>query len=727
MNFFSYLRVEINRIFHSKTTQIIMILSIMAPLLGYKLNGNIVYKINPNMFGYTTSYKLIVYPCFAGTIIGGILYALLTLLEFDRGRKYETKALTNSIVSPLVLNLVKVIGLMIPTIISTIIASLIYLPHTINKMGHLFDAYTYINCFYLYMLPSLIFSIIVSSAFYQLFNRIDISMIAYILLAAVTCSKKLHGNNIVHWIYPTIPTLSDYFGNLIVFRLMNYNRFFWSLIFIGLWLTTLLCVRSYGKGLLGSFLNNLKKGYIPLLAIVFIGSGCYAYLNQPYVYYDNNSSDEVIRNKYVKLLGTDLEGTMDATNSSLSAKVIYSLENKSATTQDTMIKVNPGYIVNKILANGNELTFKSNSSKDLISFTLPKDESIKLNVEYYGSPKMSNKESDFSMSTMITDKYINLVGLGLFPSIVLEKENKNPIVMGKFTMPSNLTPVCDGGNAKLISENGSNRTWSVDNSSGSFFSFSLVAGDYSVKKFKDEDMPIEFYYSNKSKTAIEESNAEELMEFTANYCKSHYGKLHDVTQNNPLKIVQGTSYNLAGFGLANLSIMPEETLSDHRLKDKHEGASAAEVLAHETVHQWWNFRYIKDDNNPDWSAEGLTVYTCYRVMKEKYGEAYAKENFIDFWTESLKENNKNFYNRHPEYLKILSEDYARSIEFHNTTTATYVKMPLQILKATELVGGETNMDKILSNLFNDIPKKQAISWQDFLDACNLKEEDLKID
>ena len=58
----------------------------------------------------------------------------------------------------------------------------------------------------------------------------------------------------------------------------------------------------------------------------------------------------------------------------------------------------------------------------------------------------------------------------------------------------------------------------------------------------------------------------------------------------------------------------------------------------------------------------------------------------------------------------------------------YNEMPLKILKAEQLVGGEQAMDEILYGLFN-----RELDWtypyltyQDFLDACGLTEEDLNL-
>ena len=58
----------------------------------------------------------------------------------------------------------------------------------------------------------------------------------------------------------------------------------------------------------------------------------------------------------------------------------------------------------------------------------------------------------------------------------------------------------------------------------------------------------------------------------------------------------------------------------------------------------------------------------------------------------------------------------------------YNEMPLKILKAEELVGGEEAMDQILYQLFNREvdPMSPYLTEQKFLDACGLTEEDLNL-
>ncbi|UQT46910.1 hypothetical protein M5E87_17100 [Flavonifractor plautii] len=87
-----------------------------------------------------------------------------------------------------------------------------------------------------------------------------------------------------------------------------------------------------------------------------------------------------------------------------------------------------------------------------------------------------------------------------------------------------------------------------------------------------------------------------------------------------------------------------------------------------------------------WSAEGLTCYTTYRIVKELYGEDYAREHYVDQWRGEVEDYYLNFYVRHPEYLEALPEAERLAISNSLSGMRQYSEMPLKILKAEELVG-----------------------------------------
>ena len=88
----------------------------------------------------------------------------------------------------------------------------------------------------------------------------------------------------------------------------------------------------------------------------------------------------------------------------------------------------------------------------------------------------------------------------------------------------------------------------------------------------------------------------------------------------------------------------------------------------------------------------------------------------------------NFYVRNPDALAALPEDKQLEISNRLTYVRQYCEMPLKILKAEAMVGGEETLDQILQDLFNRElnPMYPYLTYQEFLDACGLTEEDLDL-
>ena len=81
-----------------------------------------------------------------------------------------------------------------------------------------------------------------------------------------------------------------------------------------------------------------------------------------------------------------------------------------------------------------------------------------------------------------------------------------------------------------------------------------------------------------------------------------------------------------------------------------------------------------------------------------------------------------------ERLERLPEAQRLQISNSLSQMRQYCEMPLMILKAEELVGGEAAMDQILHALFNREldPMYPYLTYEEFLDACGLTEEALDL-
>ena len=113
------------------------------------------------------------------------------------------------------------------------------------------------------------------------------------------------------------------------------------------------------------------------------------------------------------------------------------------------------------------------------------------------------------------------------------------------------------------------------------------------------------------------------MQEAIDYCTEHYGP-RTFTQDKPFKIVQSTVFQFGGSASGNISQMGESYFSDQNLASPDKGADSAEVLAHEIIHQWWGLGVsLADMEDANWTDEGMTTYSTYRLMAELKGEEYA--------------------------------------------------------------------------------------------------------
>lgn len=338
------------------------------------------------------------------------------------------------------------------------------------------------------------------------------------------------------------------------------------------------------------------------------------------------------------------------------------------------------------------------------------------------------------MSTMqgskeISTEYLCLENSALSPRLmnVMPGENGYPATI-EITLPASMTAIPFGSSeAEVIAEhdNGT-KTWRYEaNGTGGI----LYAGDYICENIEAGGMTIEFYYGRKHQSVMEAAGAVEAVKSVVDYCTEHYGSLSFGT-GETLKLIQSRVTG-GGYATNGASLLDEADFTADNLGNADKGGGAGEVMIHELVHQWWGLGNMFDtsDSTSPWSAEGLTVYTTYRIVKELYGDAYAQEHYIDQWQQAVDDYYLDFYVRNPDYLANLPEDKQLEIIGNLTYVRQYCEMPLKILKAEQLVGGEDAFDQILNRLFNREldPMYPYLTYQDFLNACGLAEEDLNLD
>ncbi len=721
--------LELGRLLKSRLTWLVILLTVLAPA-----SGLVLYQ------PATASTMLSVYlanPAIAGGVAGGILFGLLTVYELDRSSRSRVNVLTDTTVSPLVMALVHLWALMAVSLLTLGLTMLVWLPVSAGMIGSVFDGSNYLLAYILLMGLALPLSILAAAAAYQFTGRADLSLVLFAAFAGLSLTVWAENWQLC-WLNPCVWALSDDFSNLRIFRSVAYMRLTWLMALGGVWGISYLCVRQYGKGIIGSLAVGVRRIYRPAVALLLLICSGTAYAAQPMVDHSNPDQtamtfSEVPYAEEVVCTGRSAEVYPDTEAGTVSGRAAYQFQNTSGKEQTVDFGINPGYTVFSVEANGEKVPFSVSSYQEyneaMLEATIPAGEQVELVVEYSGFPRENSNTSVLQGSVEISKTYLCLQNADLSPRLinVMPDEGMYPTTI-EITLPSSMTVIPFGSSkAESLGENEDGTiTWQYeDNGTGGI----LYAGDYVMENIEAAGMEIEFYYGRKHQSVMEAAGAVEAVKAVAEYCTEHYGSL-SFTNGGTLKLVQ-SRVSGGGYATDGASLLDEADFTASNLGNGSKGAVAGEVMIHELVHQWWGLGNMFDtsDSTSVWSAEGLTVYTTYRIVKELYGESYAQEHYIDQWQQAVDDYYQDFYVRHPEYLEMLPEDQQLEITGNLSYVRQYCEMPLKILKAEQLAGGEEAMDQILKGLFNREldPAYPYLTYQEFLDACGLTEEELNLD
>ena len=720
--------LELRRLLQSRLTWLIVLLTVLSPLVGLTL-----YR------PATASTMLTQYlanPAIAGGAVGGVLFGILTIFELDRPSRGRVEALTDAAVSPLTMALVRLAALITSAVLALLVVMAVWFPISWGMIGQVFDAADYLLSYLLLTGLALPLGILAAGAAYQFTRRLDLSLVLLAGFAALSLTVWADDWQLC-WLNPCVWALSDDFSNFRIFRSVAYMRLSWLLALAGVWAVSYLCIRQYGKGMLGSLRHSARRLYRPLAAALLLGCSLTAYAAQPLV--DHSNPDQTVMTfleipylEQVLCTGRTAQVFPDTRSGTVEGKATYQLENRSGKAQTVAFGINPGYGVSDVRANGEETAFTVSDYQEyneaLLEVEIPAEQQIELSLSYGGFPQEDVNMSTMQGDTEISAEYLCLQNAALAPRILnaLPDENLYPATI-EVTLPQGMTVIPFGSvQPQLVAEHeDGTSTWRYqDNGAGGI----LYAGDYVREEIKAGGAEVEFYYGRKHQPVMEQAGAVQAVQAVVDYCTEHYGAL-SFGAGGSLKLIQSRTSG-GGYAADGASLLNEQDFTAANLGDSSKGAAAGEVMIHELVHQWWGLGNMFDTAEEDspWSAEGLTVYTTYRIVKALYGEEYAREHYIDQWQQAVDDYYLNFYVRNPAYLQMLPEEERLQISNSLRYVRQYCEMPLKILKAEQLVGGEQAMDTILNSLFNREldPMYPYLSYQDFLEACGLKEEDLNL-
>ena len=719
--------LELGRLLQSRLTWLIVLLTVLSPAAGLVL-----YR------PATATTMLSLYlanPAMAGGVMGGVLFGALTVYELDRVSRSRADVLMDAAVSPLTMALTRLLALLAAAVGTLALTMLAWLPVSAGLIGSVFSGVDYALAYGLLMGLALPLSILAAGAAYQFTRRADLSLVLFAAFAALSLTVWADDWQLC-WLNPCVWALSDDFSNFRVFRSVAWMRLTWLAALAGVWTVSYLCVRQYGKGLFGSLARGVRRAYRPVIALALLACSGTAYAAQPFI--DHSNPDLTVMSFYeipyaegVTFVSRSAQVFPDTAAGTVTGRASYRFENTSGQEQSISFGVNPGYTISNVRVGGADVPFTVSGYQEYnearLEVTIPAEEQVELTMEYSGFPQESLPTMQGGKE--LSDDYLCLENSALSPRVmnVLPGENGYPAAI-EITLPASMTAVPFGSSeAEVVSENDdSTRTWRYeDNGAGGI----LYAGDYVREDIEAGGMTIQFYYGRKHQAVMEAAGAVDAVKAVVDYCTEHYGKL-SFGSGETLKLIQS---RVAGGGYATdgASLLDEADFTANNLGDAVKGGGAGEVMIHELVHQWWGLGNMFDtsDSTSPWSAEGLTVYTTYRIVKELYGEAYAQEHYVDQWQQAVDDYYLDFYVRCPEYLEGLPESVRLNISNSLSGMRQYCEMPLKILKAEQLVGGEEAMDQILNSLFNREldPMYPYLTYQEFLDACGLTEEDLSLD
>ena len=719
--------LERGRLLRSRLTWLVMLLTVLGPVVGLYLYQSAVSTMNS---------LYLANPAIAGGIAGGILFGLLAILELDRACRSRVDVLVDAVVSPLTAALTRLSALLTTAVLTTTLTMLVWLPISAGLIGAVFDMVDYVLAYLLFMGLALPLGVLAAASAYQFTRRADLSLVVFAAFCGLSLTVWAENWQLC-WLNPCVWALSDDFSNFRIYRSVAYMRLTWLAGLAGVWTLSYLCIRQYGKGALGSLARSIRRAYRPVIAVTLLACSGTAYAAQPMV--DNSNPDQTAMTFFeipyldgVICTGRSAQVFPDVSAGTVRGKASYSFENSSGQEQKVALGVTPGYTISNVRANGETVPFSVGDYQEfnevLLEVTLPAEAQIELTMEYGGFPREDQNLSDSQGSTEISGTYLQLENAALSPRLlnVLPDENYYPTEM-EITLPNAMTAIPFGSSrAEVVAEHeDGTKTWRwEDIGTGGI----LYAGDYVREDIQAGGMTIELYYGRKHQDIMTQANAADAVRDVVEYCAAHYGTL-SFGSGETLKLIQS---RIAGGGYAagGASLLDESDFTAANLNRAEKGSGDSEVMIHELVHQWWGLGNMFDIPEPDspWSAEGLTVYTTYRIVKELYGEEYARTHYIDQWQQEVDDYYLNFYVRHPEYLEMLPEAERLRISNSLSGMRQYSEMPLKLLKAEQLVGGEDAMDQILYDLFNrEIdPMYPYLTYDEFLSACGLTEEDLNL-
>ena len=705
--------------------------------------------------GETASNAFILEPAKNSAVLGALLFTLLTLAQFYREDKNNTGSIVTACTDPVFYQLRRTLALICTAVVTALIVTLFTLPYALIKTGAYFQADIFAASWYLIFFGALVFAVLLSSALYMLFRRVNVAfivMVGLIFLSELLHYQYEHASNpmnpsyLLFWVQTNADNFSDIAGNRFEINLILWNRLFCFLTSLSLWLLGLCCQRRYGRGIFGSFISNARNAWMPICLIAAIALSYVSYVNEPYFDHSVSSDSEnsyssgtgIVVSKGQKrekntdliLLKKSVQAEIDTRCCSLTGKTAYTLRNTAGKTQELRVSLNSGYTISGAQVNGaptQAVRDKTEENGDAAwKIELPDAHEYTILIDYTGKVQNDGSSLGYIPIYGISGDYISLPSTGVSPGTDTSVSDDCSF-SGTLSLDACFEPVLKRAEVSKGKTANGKTQWQFKAEPGIDRS-GLDAGVYHTTTYKAGGLNVDVKYFAKQDAAIADMNSIGVMKAAIDYFTNVYGPL---PYQDHLTILERPSYFGGGGGaFGNISEMAETSfavtgyLPDD--SDNPDSGGGTDVLVHELAHQWWGLATYPDrDDSSYWSAEGITCYSTYCFMKDYFGEKYANKHYINEWKSGFKSYKNAFYIQHPEFFKKLSgSDQSHMTELLNNI-GLYDIMPLKLLKAEAAVGGTEAFQGKLKHLYQSYLGKD-ITFDNFLSVTGLTGEVLSL-
>ena len=729
---------EIRLLSRSKLTLTSVFLTALAAVLG--LNAIDYANVHSLMGLAKTPLTVGLGPAQYAGMAGSLLFAVLTLMLLSRDRRHKSTVILDTARNHSRLLAFRTAAVLFYGIIAVMLGALAVYVVQVFVLKIPFDPGVSLPALLAITLASIFFTVFLCSGLYLITDSLDLAFLVFCILFFIGISTP---NYLFLWVQSPAQIYSDFGGILPVFKLVLYNRLFWGFVSTGIFTAGLLCRRRYELDLGGSLKLNAKYVRVTGLFLLLLSASLLTYLNEPYINPNDSVFDTGLKvDEKVKLIHVFPDVQFFPEDESLSARVLYEFEKEPGTEYIDFI-TNPGLHINAVAVNGAEeeiagmaplpASFAKIKGTDRIRVEVPaKAKNVTVDMSYAGKIKYS---SPVSFPGYISEESIYLMEESHWIFEPLTASKGMIEIAGSVTAPKDMVVVVPGNLTGVLEERG-RRTLKYSALSNGF-SPGVFAGDYEVKKMRAGSTEVEFYYSPKHRAYIETLEIENHICNIVAYYEKNIGSYP--YQEYPLKIVETSIYNPGGHSTLNIVTLSEYVFNremDREVRERSDSFSPdptspeghafildIDLLAHEFAHQWWGTGVRVEEDSP-WSSEGLVCYMAYKYVTEEFGSDISAVT-PGMWRKRVNSQEKSYYYTNPEMLENLPEKQRQRYELQTLKTELSGQMPLQLMRAEELLGEDLFFAR-LSEIYAEYRFK-SLSYEEFLSSVELSEDDLKGD